>query len=163
MTHADRRPAGGPRTDRGRCRAAHLGDVEAGARSRHAVRLLSAQARLEGVARSLVAFFAPLDAILTPALGRRPVPIGEIHGLGPDPMGHYPPFGRLHALHRDRQRHRATRRSRCPSTRATTGCRRPIQLIGPPAREEVLLQLGHQLEQALPWAGRTPALEAGAA
>ena len=39
-----------------------------------------------------------------------------------------------------------------------------VQLIGPPAREEVILQLAAQLEQALPWAGRQPELaEFGAA
>ena len=30
-----------------------------------------------------------------------------------------------------------------------------VQLIGPPAREEVLLSLASQLEAALPWADRT--------
>jgi len=34
-----------------------------------------------------------------------------------------------------------------------------VQLIGPPAREEVLLGLATQLEQALPWAERVPALD----
>jgi amidase len=33
-----------------------------------------------------------------------------------------------------------------------------VQLIGPPAREEVLLSLAGQLEAALPWAGRAPSL-----
>jgi Asp-tRNA(Asn)/Glu-tRNA(Gln) amidotransferase A subunit family amidase len=33
-----------------------------------------------------------------------------------------------------------------------------VQLIGPPAREEVLLQLCAQLEQALPWSDRRPEL-----
>ena len=36
-----------------------------------------------------------------------------------------------------------------------------VQLIGPPAREEVLLQVGTQLEQAIPWAHRRPAAVAG--
>jgi Asp-tRNA(Asn)/Glu-tRNA(Gln) amidotransferase A subunit family amidase len=31
-----------------------------------------------------------------------------------------------------------------------------VQLIGPPAREEVVLQLAAQLEEALPWAERRP-------
>jgi amidase len=33
-----------------------------------------------------------------------------------------------------------------------------VQLVGPPAREEVLLSLAVQLEAALPWAERAPAL-----
>ena len=36
-----------------------------------------------------------------------------------------------------------------------------MQLIGPPAREEVLLGLATQLEGAVPWAGRLPALATG--
>jgi amidase len=36
-----------------------------------------------------------------------------------------------------------------------------VQLIGRPAREEVLLALGNQLEHALPWADRIPALATG--
>jgi Asp-tRNA(Asn)/Glu-tRNA(Gln) amidotransferase A subunit family amidase len=31
-----------------------------------------------------------------------------------------------------------------------------VQLIGPPAREEVLLALATQLEAALPWGDRRP-------
>ena len=61
---------------------------------------------LEGFAREIVAFLAPYDVVMTPALATRPVRIGEIHGKGPDPMGSLPPLGRLHALHGDRQRHR---------------------------------------------------------
>ena len=33
-----------------------------------------------------------------------------------------------------------------------------VQLIGPPAREEVLLAVATQLERALPWADRVPPL-----
>jgi Asp-tRNA(Asn)/Glu-tRNA(Gln) amidotransferase A subunit family amidase len=35
-----------------------------------------------------------------------------------------------------------------------------VQLIGPPAREEVLLALTAQLERALPWYDRAPQLAA---
>jgi amidase len=118
--------------------------------------LLNAQGRLEAVARSLVTFFAPFDAVLTPTLAQRPVSIGEIHGLGPDPWAHY---------------HRSARFTpytaivnvtgqpaiSLPLYQGDDGLPIGVQLIGPPAREEVLLALGRQLEQAAPWAGRRPA------
>ena len=50
------------------------------------VAYLGAVAQLQAVARGLVAFFAEYDLLLTPALGERPLPIGEIHGCGEDPM-----------------------------------------------------------------------------
>ena len=50
------------------------------------VAYLGAVAQLQAIARGLVAFFAEYDLLLTPALGERPVPIGEIHGCGEDPM-----------------------------------------------------------------------------
>ena len=78
-------------------------------RAQDTISYLGAQGRLESVARSLVTFFAPYDAVLTPALGDRPVAIGEIDGLGADPMVKYRKSARVHAVHRDRQRHRPAR------------------------------------------------------
>src|SRR2546421_7103 len=59
------------------------------ARESDTISLLSAQGRLESVARSLVAFFGGFDAVMTPSLALRPVEIGAVHGRGPDPMGNY--------------------------------------------------------------------------
>ena len=47
--------------------------------------LLSAQTRLEHVSRRIVTHLAGYDVVITPALGMRPVKIGEIHGRGPEP------------------------------------------------------------------------------
>jgi amidase len=129
------------------------------ARQQDTITYLQAQSRLEAVARSIVAFLAPYDAVVTPALARRPVPIGEIHGRGPDPWGHYRRSGAftpytaivnvtgmpaivLPLYHGD---------DRLPLA---------VQLIGRPAREETLLALAAQLERAHPWADRRPTLSA---
>ena len=77
------------------------------AREQDTLSLLGAQAKLESVARSLGAFLESYDAVVTPALAVRPVAIGEIHGRGPDPWGHYRRSGALHPVHGDPQRHRA--------------------------------------------------------
>ena len=58
-------------------------------REQDTITYLQALARLERVAREVVVFLEPYDAVVTPALAQRPVPIGTIHGRGPDPMDNY--------------------------------------------------------------------------
>jgi amidase len=125
------------------------------ARSHDTLSVLSAQGRLEAVARSIVRFLDAYDAVLTPALALRPVPIGEIHGLGPNPWAHYRRSGHftpytaiinvtgLPAIS-------------LPLYHGDDGLPTGVQLIGPPVREDIVLQLATQLEQALPWSGRRP-------
>jgi amidase len=127
------------------------------AREQDTIKYLSAQARLESVARSIVQKLAEYDVVLTPALAGRPVPIGEIHGLGPDPMGNYrksgyfTPFTAIVNV-------TGQPAIALPLYHGDDGLPTAVQLIGPPAREEVLLSLAAQLEAALPWADRAPAL-----
>lgn len=127
------------------------------ARSQDTITYLSAQGRLESIAREIVVALSPYDAVLTPALAQRPVPIGEIHGRGPDPWSHY-------------------RRSGCftpytaivnvtglpavtlPLYHGADGLPLAVQLIGRPAAEDELLALAAQLEAAHPWAERRPPL-----
>jgi amidase len=121
------------------------------------IELLAAQSTLEGYARKLVAFLAAYDVVITPALATRPVRIGEIHGKGPDPMDHYRRSGAftpytaicnvtgLPAIS-------------VPLYHGEDGLPLAVQLIGPPAREEVLLRLAAQLERECPWADRHPDL-----
>ena len=121
------------------------------------IKYLSAQARLESIARSLVQKLSDYDVVLTPALAQRPVPIGEIDGLGPDPMdkyrksGQFTPFTAIVNV-------TGQPAIVLPLYHGEDGLPTAVQLIGPPAREEVLLSLAAQVEAALPWADRKPPL-----
>lgn len=119
--------------------------------------MLSSLSKLEGAARSIVSFLEPWDAVLTPALAQRPVPIGEINGMGPEPWeryrrsGFFTPFTAIVNV-------TGQPAISLPLYRGEDGLPTAVQLIGRPAREEVLLRLATQLEQALPWRDRRPEL-----
>jgi amidase len=125
------------------------------ARSQDALTLLSAQTGLEAVAREIVTGLARFDAVLTPALSLRPVPIGEIHGRGPDPWGHYRRSGSF-TPYTAIVNVTGLPAISVPLYHGRDGLPTGVQLIGPPAREELVLALAGQLEQALPWRARTP-------
>ena len=109
------------------------------------------------MARSIVAGLAEFDIVLTPALGARPVRTGEIHGRGPDPWGHYRRSGHF-TPYTAIVNVTGQPAIALPLYHGDDGLPTAVQLIGRPAREEVLLSLATQLEQALPWSGRRPAL-----
>jgi amidase len=118
---------------------------------------LQALGRLERVAREIVAFLEPYDAVLTPALAQRPVPTGAIHGRGPDPMGNYRRSGEF-TPYTAIVNVTGQPAIALPLYQGEDGLPTAVQLIGRPAREDVLLALATQLEQALPWADRHPNL-----
>ena len=128
------------------------------AREQDTLTYLQALSRLERVAREIVAFLEPYDAVLTPALAQRPVPTGEIHGRGPDPIGH---FRRSGAFTPYTAIVNVTGQPAIalPLYQGEDGLPTAVQLIGPPAREDLLLALANQLEQALPWGDRRPKLK----
>jgi len=119
------------------------------------MKYLAAQAQLESVARSIVAALSDYDVVLTPALAGRPVPVGEMNGLGAEPMidfrksGYFTPFTAIVNV-------TGQPAVALPLYQGGDGLPTAVQLIGPPAREEVLLSLAGQLEAALPWADRSP-------
>ena len=129
------------------------------ARAQDTITFLSAMGRIERLARTVVASLAPYDAVLTPALARPPVPIGEIHGRGPDPWdhyrrsGHFTPFTATFNV-------TGQPAVALPLYQSDEGLPLAVQLAGRPAREDVLLSLAAQLEAAVPWADRHPALAA---
>jgi amidase len=114
---------------------------------------LSAGMRLQSVARAVVAALTGFDAVITPALAQRPLAIGEVHGRGPDPWdryersGYFTPYTAILNV-------TGQPAISVPLYEGEDGLPTAVQLIGPPAREEVLLALAAELEAAVPWADR---------
>jgi amidase len=125
------------------------------AREQDTITYMAAQLRLESVARSVVAFLAPYDAVLTPALAQRPLRTGEVHGRGPDHWDHFRRSG-LFTPYTAIVNVTGQPAISLPLYLGEDGLPNAIQLIGRPAGEGPLLALANQLEQALPWAGRRP-------
>jgi amidase len=125
------------------------------ARNQDTLTYLASQGRLESVARSIVTFLEPYDAVLTPALAKRPVAIGEIHGRGPDPWGNYRRSGYF-TPYTAIVNVTGLPAIALPLFHGDDGLPLSIQLIGRAAREDVLLSLAAQLERERPWADRRP-------
>jgi len=109
--------------------------------------------QLQAFARTIVAWAAPYDAILTPALAQSPVAIGALDACGPDPMGtflrsgYFTPYTAISNV-------TGSPAISLPLYEHPDGLPLAVQLIGRPAQEGALLALAAQIEAALPWAGR---------
>jgi amidase len=125
------------------------------ARNLGAIDQLTAQSRLERVAREIITALLPYDVVLTPALAQRPLPTGAVHGRGPDPFGHYRRSGAF-TPYTAIVNVTGLPAIALPLFAGDDGLPTAVQLIGRPAREDVLLSLAAQLERALPWAARRP-------
>ena len=116
-----------------------------------------AGAQLQGFARRLVSFLAPYDALLTPALAERPLPLGTLDTAAPDPMstftrsGLFTPFTPVFNAS-------GQPGISLPLFQGEDGLPLGVQLVGRPAGEAALLALATQLEQAQPWVDRRPAV-----
>ncbi len=123
------------------------------ARSQDTLSYLAAEGRVKALAREVVSFLNAYDVVLTPALARLPVPIGEIHGRGPDPWehyqrsGHFTPYTAIFNV-------TGLPAISLPLYQSENGLPLAIQLGGRPLAEDVLLALSTQLEQASPWSER---------
>ena len=151
-----RRPDRRTRADRGRTSSRSPGRCG----SERARRTRSASSALRGgsrtSARKIVGFFDPYDAVVTPALALRPLAIGELHGRGPDPWGHYRRSGDFTPFSGDRQHHRpAGDLAAALSRRRRAADGRPADRTARAART-CCCRSAAQLEPALPWAGRRP-------
>ena len=118
------------------------------AREMTSIAYLGAVAQMQAVARGIVAFFAEYDLLLTPALGERPVRIGEVHGCGDDPWedllrsGRFTPFTSLFNV-------TGQPAISMPLGFGDDGLPTAVQLVAKPLGEDTLLQVAAQMEAAL--------------
>jgi amidase len=116
---------------------------------------------LQALTRAIVGVHSSHDVVLTPALGKRPVRIGEIDTCGADPADEFRKSGQF-TPHTAIFNVTGQPAITLPLYLGDDGLPLAVQLVGPPAREDVLLSLSAQLEQASPWAERRPPLVAKA-
>lgn len=127
-----------------------------------AIESRGAEIALQAFTRRLVAFLAPYDALLTPALAERPLPLGTLDTAAPHPLhtftrsGHFTPFTPVFNAS-------GQPAISLPLYEGTDGLPLAVQIVGRPAGEAALLALAAQLEEAQPWAERRPPLERVAA
>lgn len=115
-----------------------------------AVEGLAITTQLQAFARGLISFLAPYDALLTPALAERPLPLGTLDSAADHPMeaftrsGLFTPFTPVF---------NATGQPgiSLPLFQGEDGLPLAIQIVGRPAEEARLLALSAQIEQAHPW------------
>jgi amidase len=134
-------------------------EIAAVAQRTSAVAHLAALAQLQALARGVIAFFAGYDLLLTPSLAERPLPIGELHGSGPDPMADWVRSGRFvpyEALFNVTGQPAIS----VPAGFGPDGLPTGVHLAAKPLGEDTLLQVAAQLEAARPWASRRPSLAA---
>jgi amidase len=105
---------------------------------------LTSLAQLQVLARGLVAFFAEYDMLVTPALGRRPLKIGECNGLGEHPLrdlarsGEFTPYASLFNV-------TGQPAMTVPIGFGADGMPLGVQLVGRPHPEDKLLQVALQM------------------
>src|SRR5215204_1006702 len=122
---------------------------------RNAVEYLLARTQLGAYSRAIVALWDAYDVMLTPALGQRPVRIGEIDACSADP---WEDFARSAAFTPFTAIFNVTGQPAIsvPLFHGDDGLPLAVQLAGRPAGEGELLALAAQLEAARPWAERRP-------
>jgi amidase len=109
--------------------------------------------QLQALTRQLVEFLSPYDALLTPALAERPLPIGSLDTAAPDPMS---TFTRSSLFTPFTPIFNASGQPgiSLPLYQGEDGLPLGVQLVGRPAGEAALLALASQVEAATPWTDR---------
>ena len=126
------------------------------ARGMSAIQILRALGALRAYGRRVVRWWADHDVLVTPTLAQPPIPLGS---LDPDPgEPAMQTFDKAAAFTPFTPPFNVTGQPAIslPLHRAGDGLPIGVQLVGPPAGEELLLSLAAQLEQAAPWVDRRP-------
>jgi len=110
-------------------------------------------AQLQRFSRRLIAFLNPYDALLTPALAERPLPLGTLDTAAADPMSTYTRSG-LFTPFTPIFNASGQPGISLPLFQGEDGLPLGVQIVGRPAGEAALLALAAQLEEAQPWADR---------
>jgi amidase len=100
-----------------------------------------------------------IDLIMTPTLADVPPPLGTYDDSGPDPMTAMD-YARRIATFTGAFNATGQPAISLPLQQSASGLPVGIQFVAPIWREDVLIRIAAQLEQAHPWAGRRPALAA---
>jgi amidase len=129
-----------------------------------ALELVAAFDAQNRVTRSVGAFFTGYDLLVTPTLGQLPAPHGTLRYDDPEhtlaswleSMLEYGPFTSVFNIS-------GQPALSLPLGQSAGGLPIGVQFVAPYGREDLLFRVAAQLEQAAPWAGRTPPVFAGAA
>ncbi len=115
---------------------------------------------VRSASRRIMALWNEYDVLLTPTLAQPPLEIGALDPAeGEDPLtmlsksGAFTPFTAPFNVS-------GQPAVSLPLHQSADGLPIGVQLVGPPAGEDLLLSLSAQVEQALPWADRRPELAA---
>jgi amidase len=125
-------------------------------RSRSAGEYLAAVGQHQVLSRMIAAIYeSGFDLLLTPTLGEPPPRLGSFDDSGPDPMA---AFERAFLSGCFTAAFNATGQPAISLPLHWSESNLPIgvQLVAPLGREDVLLRVASQLEQAVPWADRIP-------
>ncbi len=113
----------------------------------------AAVVRLQAYARQLVTWLSEYDALLTPALAERPLPLGTLDTGAANPMSTFTRSG-LFTPYTPVFNATGQPAISLPLYEGEDGLPLGVQIVGRPAGEERLLALAAQIEAAQPWAQR---------
>jgi amidase len=120
------------------------------------VQVVAAQELVVAWTRRVAAFFAEHDLLVTPTLGTVPPPLGWLAGNAPDVALRMVEFAPFCAAWNWTGQPAIS----LPLGTSSEGLPIGVQLVAAYGREDLLLQVASQLEEACPWRDRIPPLHA---